>query len=536
MTRHRGAGLIALLVFVVACTTGEQATSSRRTTTTVPATSTTEAPCPDVFCVVYRIRSEAKWSDGTPVSTADFFFTYNQVMEREDHPAGYDLVTGMDAVDSITLRIAFSEMFPAWRTLFPVVVPAHRGEDPSVTSGPFILGDATGDGVVLRRNPAYWTQVDPVSGRPLGDVETLRFVDPGGLRSSLAALRRGEVDLIIPQSEDWALAELAAMEGVSLQIVPAPVWEHIDFHHEDPLLSQPWVRRAFALAIDREAIADATVRSLDVSAPLLGNTMWMTNSIRYEDHYPVIYDPPAAEEILRDNGCTRGEDGVFACGGPRMSFLWAAAAGDPMRRAVFEVVSAQLREVGIEVVGEFRVPSELYSSEFLFAGPEAWQLINFSWQAAADPQQANSIYRCNGELNVNRYCNRKVDAVIDAAESTLDPGERASLYNQADSLYLGDLAVIPLFQRPVPVAWRSELTGPEPNISPLLWNVGSWSGMEEVVIALDDIPALDDLLFPPNPGDAMVAAALYHGAYAVGPDLEFVPVLIESAETNTGVP
>ncbi len=295
------------------------------------------------------------------------------------------------------------------------------------------------------------------------------------------------------------------------------------------------MRRAFAQAIDRQAVLEAL--TLEPYVALLGNTVWMTNSRYYQDHFSVAYDPAAAEGVLRDHGCLPGDDGVFVCGGERMSFRWAAAAGDPLRRAVFDEVSTQLRGVGIEVVADFRVPAELYGAEFLFGGPEAWQLINFAWRASADPYESNSIYRCqSGGLNVNGYCNPEVDALIDIAETTFDFDERASLYNQVDALYLGDLAVIPLFQRPVALAWSSDLSGPETNIfdSTLLWNVASWSGLEEVVIGLDALPTLADLLFPTSLGDSMVAAALYPGAFGINPESDFVPVLVESVETYGG--
>ena len=541
MTLRRGAGLVSLVLLVAACTTGGEppATVSPTSTTVPSATTITEASCPDAFCIVYRIRPEADWSDGRPVTAEDFAFTYQAYASKQDQPLwGYDLVTEVTIIDEKTFRLALSEVFPAWRTLFPVVLPAHAPSDPRVTSGPFVMADAAPDAVVVRRNPAYWAEKDPLSGEPLGDVETLRFVDPGGLRSSLGALLRGEVHLIVPDPLDWALAEIGEMEGVTLRLAPGPVWEHIDFNHIDPLLSQPWVRQAFARAIDREAILAATVRTLDPSAPALGSTVWMTNSVNYEDHYTTSYDPVAAIQILLDRGCVRGGDGIFVCDGARMSFVWAAAAGDPMRRAVFEVVSDQLAQVGIEVVADFRTPSELYAAEFLFGGPEDWQLINFPWQGSADPYRANSIYRCEGELNVNRYCNPEVETLIDTADRTLDPGERVRLYNQADAVYLADLAVIPLFQRPVALAWRSDLAGPQPNISRStpLWNVASWSGRDEAVIALSAVPTLGDLLFPTNPEEAMVIAALYYGAFGVDPELRFVPVLVESAEAFVGAP
>ena len=104
----------------------------------------------DPFQVTYRIREAAQWSDGTPVSAADFVFTWetyidpaNQVTARD----GYDRIVGAEIVDQRTVTFAFDEPFAPWRTLFAQVLPEHELagadfnqvwlEELTVANGPF---------------------------------------------------------------------------------------------------------------------------------------------------------------------------------------------------------------------------------------------------------------------------------------------------------------------------------------------------------------------------------------------------------------
>ena len=191
-------------------------------------------------------------------------------------------------------------------------------------------------------------------------------------------------------------------------------------------------------------------------------------------------------------------------------------------------------------MGDFMTPSELFSSEVFFGGPEVWQIINFSWKAAADPHLGNSTYFCEGAapsgfgaLNVNRYCNPDVDSLVHSTNGQADQAERVRTYNEADAAYLEDLALIPLYQKPAFLAWNAELTGPELNISRStdLWNVAAWFGKEIVVIALDSEPESLNPIMPHDTSTAMVLAAMLSGAFGIDPTLEFRPVLIERAET-----
>lgn len=511
-------------------------TTTLVTTTTILVETSTVTECPTEFCVVYSIRPEARWSDGVPVSSEDFAYSAD-VLAAAGAP-GHDLVRSVTALDRTTAVVALDLAYGSWRGLFPRVFRSDgpwTGDPSGIEStGPFAFAEwQEGEFLVLERNERWWVDQDPLSGEPVGDVSevTLVFIDDPA--AMVAALAAGEVDVITARPDQATIASLETLEGVEYAVAPGPFWEHIDFHHEDPMLAQLWLRSAIALAIDRERILDETVRLTHPSATTLDNTVWMTNTPHYESHYDVGFDPDGAERILMENGCARGDDGIRICDGTRLSFLWSTTDDDPARRATFDLVRADLEAIGIELVPAFVSPSELASRNFLFGGPERWQMINFSWKARPDPVAANAAYYCGGEsLNVSRYCSEEVESLIRSTDTIVDPDERAAVYNQADRIYLKDLAVIPLYQKPMMMAWRAELSGPAPNytLASHLWNVGAWRGQESIVVA---IPTEPDTLDPASIGDDsanLVLGSMLYGAFGMDPSHQTQPVLVDSVE------
>lgn len=564
---HKGWGRVALWsmlsLVVVTCsgsenqpTTTTDAPAVVTTATSVPAPTTTSsevAPCPDLFCVVYHIRPEATWSDGSPVVSDDFVYTYRVLADPNNDVSshsGYALISEYQVIDQKTVLFAFTEAYGAWQTLFAVVLPSHvLGEGAyedefelalGATSGPFTFDDRIeGESLTLVRNPQYWTETEPVSGLDLGDVNQIQFVFEPNVRDQLGDLDDGDIDVSRPRPLAWMVEEAQGMENVTLQVGPGQFWEHIDFNHADPLLSQRWIRDAISLGIDRQAILDSTIRPIDPAAQPLDSTVQMVNSFAYEPHFPDGFDPEAAEQILVDHLCEPGDDEIYVCQGQRMSFVWATTAGDPFRETQFDQVAAFLETIGIEVIADFMTPSQLFSNEVFFGGPEVWQIMNFSWKADADPHLANSTYYCMGSapsgfgaLNVNRYCDPEIEDLVRSTDMLVDQDLRVRAYNDADAAYLEDLALIPLYQKPAFMAWNAAITGPELNPSSAtdFWNVGAWSGKETVIVALNAEPGRLNPIRPADANEALILAALFHGAYGIDSSMHFVPVLIEDAE------
>ncbi len=96
------------------------------------------------------------------------------------------------------------------------------------------------------------------------------------------------------------------MEGVTHDLGPGPFWEHIDFNHDDPLLSQKWVREAISLAIDREALLEGTVGTIDPEASSLASAVWMAHSLNHHPNFVARFAPELAEQIACGPACHAG--------------------------------------------------------------------------------------------------------------------------------------------------------------------------------------------------------------------------------------
>ena len=509
------------------------------TTTTLDEHTVLTRGCPTELCLLYTITAEAAWSDGVPVTAQDFAATvaaHQSPLNSERDPA-YDLVTAVNAIDPKTVRVALSEPYGAWQSLFSRLIPAHADtldlrEMP--TTGPFVFGQwVRGDRIVVERNHEWWSETDPLTSSPAGPVEEIEFVFIADTEELLDALETGDVDVAALRPRADILERLDDIgESLAYTVSSGPFWEHIDFHHEDEMLSQAWVREAFDLAIDRQEILDNTVRLLTPAVAALDNTMWMRNTTHYEPHYEDRYDPQAAEQLLVDNGCVREAD-VYVCGGRPMSFVWISTNDDPDRQATLEMVSDDLAAIGVEIVPNLRPPSDFVTRDVLFGGPDVWQLVNFSWRAGSDPSISEATYLCgDSDLNVNRYCSPEVENMVMMARTTMDPQERAAAFNEADRLYLADRALIPLYQKPDLLAWSAEIGGPTPNFSTStdMWNAASWTGGTSLVVALPSEPVALDALSTSDESANRVLATMLYGAFGMDPSLNHVPVLIDSVE------
>lgn len=369
---QRPVGLLLAIALAACTTTTSDTTPPTAPATTGRSTTTTTAPerCPDVFCLVYTVAPGSSWSDGTTVTSKDFIHTLELLTDTdgpESGNPGYELVTGFEAIDDDTFMVVMSEVFAPWRTLFEMVFPAHAPYDPVLpgpTSGPFSIAARPDETTLhLQRNSHY-------SGPDgSGTVQDLRFVVAEGVREAVSGLIRGDYHVINPAPQDWMVGDLASAGGVTHTITPGAYWEHITFHHDDPMLSRSFVREAIVAALDREGILDVTARTIDPDATALGNTMWMSGSGNYQDNFHPPHDVVRARSILEDNGCEEGGDGVFVCDGARLSFVWATTTGDALRTSQLNRASAALADAGIEVSIWTLAPSVVFSTPIFFGTP-----------------------------------------------------------------------------------------------------------------------------------------------------------------------
>jgi peptide/nickel transport system substrate-binding protein len=459
--------------------------------------------------VTYKINPKAVWSDGQPITAKDFEFTAR--LQKNADPktggcadlistVGYDQIASVEGADNDkTVTVTFSSPFGDWRTLFAPVYPAHIMDKTDakancavvhtgwpttagipVTSGPYVIDKAgidTGKKIMtLTKNPKWWgapSKLDRVIIQVIGNDPTV----------SVNALRNNEVQMIYPQPQ---LDLVKQIKGLEPQITSSTdfglSFEHLDFNTKDAQLGVLGIRQAIAYAMDRPEIVAKTVAQFDSRAQVLDNRYLVNNQPGYKDNSGGIYNKPdtaKSDSILQGLGYAKGSDGIYAKNGKRLSFEIMTTQANPLREATIDVITQQLKPAGIEI--------KKFLNPDIFAGPEKprslaggnFQIALFAWVSSPALSGNASIYVTpkgdNIGQNYSRAGDPKVDALLPQVAQATEVQAGIDLANQVDTQLWKDMYTLPLYQKPVFLAYNSSFTGVQDNATNNgpLWNSDS---------------------------------------------------------------
>ena len=439
--------------------------------------------------IVYRIRQEARWSDGVPVTARDFEFTHQVRLEHPRVNEWHLNVRRVRAVGAKTVEVVLRARWVDWRLLFDVVLPRHVAagqefeslwkdgiENPrtrrAIGSGPFLVaGWQRGKQLTLVRNPRYWGPHPAYLDRV-----DFRFFPPQDLAD---LLRRGEIDMIdtaspVLQAQALELRRQRA-PGIRIDTVLGASWEHFAIRQGPlghPALRKRLVRQAIAYGIDRAVIAREAA-ALDLASAAAGkpldSVVFLAHSPDHERNWSAYRHRPArARQLLERAGCRRGADGINVCDGNRLSLRFATTAGVTRRELTVRLAQAQLREVGIEVVPVFGASSAVLNSADSLLVRGDFDVLLFAWFQGALTQGPANIFGCQQPRNYTGYCDRLVTRDLVNATQTLDDARRAGLLNRVDVRLAKAVPAIPLFQTTFLDARKTSVRGVVQN------GVGSW--------------------------------------------------------------
>jgi len=319
----------------------------------------------DPQTVVYEINPKAVWSDGVPITAADFRYNWQQhLLHAATSPdpgqlAGYRAISSVTGSDNgRTVTVVFSEGYADWESLFSNLVPAQIGQSvgwadgfshysPSVviSGGPFAVTRVVpGRELVLSRNPRYWAspallahiifEVEPSASGTLRGLErgaiSLAELAPGGLTTALAARDPGLVESEISLPKSWDLL----------------------FNTEAGVLSSLVMRRAIALAIDRPELVADSIELEAPSVPVASNVLFSegqpgaaADDIGYRTAH--LSEALALFSSLGYNLNSAGRL-TSALAGP-LTLRLAGPAGDLVTDRLEAVFQAEMAQVGIVV-------------------------------------------------------------------------------------------------------------------------------------------------------------------------------------------
>jgi peptide/nickel transport system substrate-binding protein len=421
--------------------------------------------------VTFRLREGATWGDGTPITSDDVVFTW----QVGKHPlTGYTAVETFNRILDIKVidartftlvrdRVSFSyassgdfRILPKHLEQEAFADPARYRErslyntaptTPGLWSGPWRISTVErGVQVVLERNPA-WTGPAPAFDRVvIKAIENSAALEANLLSGGLDMIA-GEVGVDVDQAQAF---EKRHSDRYSVLYRPALYYEHLEPRLDSPQLSDLRVRRALLMGLDRPALS---ARLFGGKVPVAVSSVSPLDWVYDKTLEVVPYDPKAAADLLDQAGWTVGEDGIRQRDGVRLSIDLQTTAGNRTRERVEQVIQAQWKALGVEVVIRNLPPRVLFGDvldQRKFTG-----LALFAWISAPENPPRSTLH-CeeipsaeNGwrGQNYTGYCNPEMDRLIDSVEVELDESKRAEIWRQIQQLYAHDLPALPLYFR-----------------------------------------------------------------------------------------
>jgi oligopeptide transport system substrate-binding protein len=397
--------------------------------------------------IVFHLRPDLKFSDGTPITGEDVVRSWLRVADpdapsplvslmgdvegatayargenRDPNSVGIS-ADGLDVEVRLTRPAADFVSVVASPTF--AVVPPGVGKDPGalqpsgfVGSGAYTLERVAPEKTTIVANPNYWAGPPP--------IPTIELLHDVGGRSPVQAFEDGEVDLatIFPFDATWIAYDRGL--GPQLREENSLSLSYYGFDTTKPPFDDPRIRQAFAKAVDWRRLISlvagetATVATGMVPTGIPG---------RSEEDFLPEYDPDDARRLLAEAGYPDGE------GFPETTFM---TFGSPYDAAVVDEIK---RELGVDLQHE--VSAGDYFGRLQDDPPQMWSM---GWVADyPHPNDFLGILLGTGTSNnYGRWSNTDFDQAITDALATTDPDESRAAFDRAEAIVRDEAPVIPL--------------------------------------------------------------------------------------------
>lgn len=419
---------------------------------------------PDKLTYTFYLRPSAKWSDGTPLTAADFVASWKRMLapslgaenagllyvlqgaEAYHHGLTHDFSqVGVAATDPHTLRVTLEHptpyflsllTHPAWYPV-PVATIAKYGATTErgntwtrpghlVSNGPFRLKDwKPNREILVEKSPTYW---DAVHVR----LHAIRFHPIDSVDAEERAFRAGQlhVTYVLP----FGKADVYRREAPQLlRIDPYLNTYFLRLNTTHAPFDDERFRRALSLAIDRAALTTKVLR--DGQQPAVSITP--PGLPGYTPPSVARYDPVEAKRLLAETPYGHGQPM------PTIQLLFNTSEN---LRVIAEALQGMWqRELGLNV--------QLINEEFKVVLSDRaaghYQILLSDWVGDfLDPLTFLDPWRTDSANNHTGWGSVDYDALLFAAARNADPAARAAQLQQAETLLLSAAPIIPLYYNP----------------------------------------------------------------------------------------
>ncbi|PZR55062.1 ABC transporter family substrate-binding protein [Xylanimonas oleitrophica] len=492
------------------------------------AFGTYEAISEDPLQVRYTIADDATWSDGTPITYADFLLdwaaqaitTDGTVTTDGSETALFNHISGLtlgdyvpegpkaDSADAKSFQYDYERVYADWEIQISGPFPAHVvAEQAGVSTEQLVEAIHNLDMSVLQPAAEFWNTgwlsqtpgelpdpaLVPVSGpytfkeggwvagqsitltanenywgTPAATRElTFRFAPAD---THVQALQNGDLDVIEPQATVDTVAQLEAI-GSSITITTGQTltWEHLDFNFgAGPFADSLPLREAFAYCVPRQEIVDNLIKPVDDSAEVMNAREVFPFQDGYDEVVEAAYDGRYDQVDLDQAKAKFEEAGATAPVQVRIGY----SAPNPRRAEEVASIKASCDQVGFEVQD---VGSADFFDTVLPNGD--YEVALFAWAGSGQIASGQNIYSSTGTQNYGKYSDAEVDAAWETLASSADPEVHTEQVKIIEKKLWDTLYGIPLFAHPGVAAYSSTLQNVRDSAaqSGAVWNAEQWS-------------------------------------------------------------
>ena len=409
---------------------------------------------PDSRVFTFRLRANAKFCDGSPITAEDVKFSFERAMERDSRvtwqfPASPLVETPDARTVKVTLNrpnVAFVSYLTLWGS--SVVSKAYTervgveemGQKP-LGSGPFCLARWNkGQSAVLARNPHYW---DPE--RPYLDEVELRVLPDEN--AAMLQLRAGQIDvaLSVPHNQFKALSGAPGITVSRTNLYASASF--VPNLRAVPAFRDVKVRQAMLAALDRDAMVEAILfgNGQPVQSPFYGAGL-----LFHTTDFAVKYDLERAKKLMAESTFPQG-----------FSAKVTIPSGDDIANQMAVIVADQLSKIGIRLQIQPTEPGTILQMR---ASGQFEMFYKLGSNTVIDPAMNIPFDFWSREEGgtdsaFSGYRNDELVKLSKAAEGEQDTAKRAALYREFQRIAMDEVPQLYLLHPSVVYATRNNVRG-----------------------------------------------------------------------------
>ena len=432
----------------------------------------------------FTLNKNAKWSDGSPVTSDDFEFTYNKLMDpKVEAAAERSFMNGVTFQKIDTLKFKFMVAVPKYNSLSVLTgfTPLQKKQFEHeadfnksrenlhpIGTGPYLLKTISRDQyVTLERNPNWWAK-DLPEFRAQDNFDTIQFKIIGDPALKYENLLKGNIDTLSFAADQYATQVKGvdkdkfgdkADSGKPIWASQFPTdgalpWYGLGLNQKNPILSSLKVRQALAYLIDYDAVTErAYFKTVYQSvSPFGSHTDNIPPELKVGGAQRYKLDPKKAAALLKEDGWEDSDkngtlDKMINGKKTPLHLEVKLYSSNAAAMKAVQIFKETFKKAGIELMIRPMDGTALYKD----FDDKNFDLVYMGWGGGSiypDPKQnwhTDSI--ANGGSNTVSYSNPKVDKLIDQANLEFDKKKRTKLLQGINRELYHDLPYIFLVER-----------------------------------------------------------------------------------------